>query len=90
MAAELETKLDLSSELIQGSGGIFEVQYNGMNIFSKKNTHRFPEDAEVSEIIRLLGKGIELPEAQSQAAKNIPEPPSFMEWFGKFFKGDSN
>ncbi len=87
MAAELEGKLGLTSELIQGSGGIFEVEYKGTNIFSKKAVNRFPEDVEVPEIIRLVDQGLDLKEAQAKAAENIPQPPSFMEWFGKFFKG---
>lgn len=88
MAAELEGKLGLTSELIQGSGGIFEVEYKGAKVFSKKMLNRFPEDVEVPEIIRLMDQGIDLKEAQAKAAEGIPEPPSFMEWFGKFFKGD--
>lgn len=87
MAAELEGKLGLSSDLIQGSGGIFEVEFHGANVFSKKSANRFPEDGEVPEIIRLIGEGVQLEEAQATAASGIATPPSFMEWFSKFFKG---
>jgi len=87
LAAELEGKLGVSSELIQGSGGIFEVEFGGTNVFSKKQLNRFPEDGEVPEIIRLLGEGLQITEAQAKAAEGIATPPSFMEWFGKFFKG---
>lgn len=88
MAAELEGKLGLSSELIQGSGGIFEVEYQGQNVFSKKMVNRFPEDSEVPMIITLLNQGVDLKEAQAQASQGIPHGPSFAEWLAKFFKGD--
>lgn len=88
MAAELEGKLGLSCELIQGSGGIFEVEYQGQNVFSKKMLNRFPEDTEVPMIIGLLDKGVDLKEAQGEAAKGIPHGPSFAEWLSKFFKRD--
>lgn len=38
-------------ELIEGSGGIFEVAKDGQLIFSKKQTGRFPE---LDEILRQL------------------------------------
>jgi selenoprotein W-related protein len=34
-------------ELIQGSGGIFDVKLDGKLIYSKKETGRFPEHHEV-------------------------------------------
>ena len=88
MAAELEEKLGAAAELIQGSGGIFEVEYKGKNVFSKKALNRFPEDGEVAEIVRLIGSGIALNEAQQKAAQCINQPPSFTEWFGRLFKKD--
>ena len=42
-------------ELIPGTGGIFEVEVNGQNIFSKEKTGRFPEENEVeSKLEKLL------------------------------------
>jgi selenoprotein W-related protein len=38
-------------ELIEGSGGVFEVANEGKMIFSKKQTGRFPE---LDEILRQL------------------------------------
>lgn len=38
-------------ELIEGSGGVFEVAKEGQLIFSKKQTGRFPE---LDEILRQL------------------------------------
>jgi selenoprotein W-related protein len=43
-------------ELIEGSGGVFEVKRDGRLIFSKKKTGRFPEP---DEVLRQLGGGIE-------------------------------
>jgi selT/selW/selH-like putative selenoprotein len=38
-------------ELIESSGGAFEVTKNGLLIFSKLKEHRFPEDAEILDLI---------------------------------------
>jgi len=37
----------VKSELIEGSGGIFDVEVDGRLIFSKHETNRFPEHAEI-------------------------------------------
>lgn len=47
LAATLKTKLGIKSELIEGSGGVFEVKVDGTLVFSKKKEGRFPEDAEI-------------------------------------------
>jgi selenoprotein W-related protein len=53
LKAELEGVIpDISVELIEGSGGVFEVVHDGNLIFSKKELRRFPEDG---EIVRLIG-----------------------------------
>ncbi len=41
-------------ELIPGTGGIFEVELNGQNIFSKEKTGRFPEENEVESKLEQL------------------------------------
>lgn len=47
---------DANIKLIEGDGGIFNVIFNGMLIYSKLNTkgERFPNDGEIS---RLIGRG---------------------------------
>jgi len=40
--------------LIPGSGGIFEVTYNGQLIYSKAQTGRFPNPNEVEEKLEAL------------------------------------
>ncbi|MCH7887366.1 MAG: Rdx family protein [Candidatus Marinimicrobia bacterium] len=47
LAAEIETKFDVKSELIASDKGVFEVVVNGENIFSKKQLGRFPENSEI-------------------------------------------
>jgi selT/selW/selH-like putative selenoprotein len=45
---------DATVELIQGSGGIFEVACDGKLIYSKKKTpeRRFPNDGEVTTLLQ--------------------------------------
>ena len=38
-------------EIIEGSGGVFDVTVDGKLIFSKKETDRFPEENEVYDLI---------------------------------------
>ena len=48
MKAEIEKQYpDAAVELIEGSGGVFEVVKDGQLIFSKKQTGRFPEPEEI-------------------------------------------
>lgn len=83
MAAELENAFGESTELIQSSGGVFEVERKGKLLFSKKQQNRFPEDDEVINIIKLVDAGTPLDQAQEEAGKNAKKPPSFGEWLGK-------
>jgi selenoprotein W-related protein len=80
LAAEIEGKLGERAELIQSSGGVFEVQYNGQLVFSKKALHRFPEDAEVISIVKQVDAGVPLDQAQKEAGKNARPAPSFIQW----------
>jgi len=41
-------------ELIESSGGVFEVVVNGDLVYSKKQTGAFPDEAELVEKIRKL------------------------------------
>jgi selenoprotein W-related protein len=40
------------SELIGSGGGVFEVEYEGKLVFSKKEQGRFPDPGEVVNIIK--------------------------------------
>ena len=84
MAAELENKLDESAKLFQSSGGVFEVEYKGQLIYSKKENGRFPEEGEVLRIVANLDQGMDLKSAQEEAAKGVPPLPNFFEWLSGF------
>ena len=51
LAAELESKLGIESELVASGGGVFEVTLDGRPVFSKKALGRFPDDGEVVGLI---------------------------------------
>lgn len=57
MAAELNEKLGTSAEIIESSGGVFEIEFNGKLIFSKKKLGRFPEDGEILRILKQFPGG---------------------------------
>ena len=44
--------MDVDSELIAGSGGVFEVSVDGKKVFSKKALGRFPAEGEIVGLIR--------------------------------------
>jgi len=44
--------LGLESQLVRGSGGIFEVSVDGEPIFSKKEEGRFPSEKEIVDKLR--------------------------------------
>jgi selT/selW/selH-like putative selenoprotein len=46
--------LGVDSDLVQGSGGIFVVSAGNKPIFSKKETGRFPTEAEIVEKLRSM------------------------------------
>ena len=53
LAAELKDSLDAQVELLSGERGDFEVVIDGELVFSKKSLSRFPEDGEITNLIRL-------------------------------------
>jgi selenoprotein W-related protein len=54
LAKVLEKKFGIAPELIKSSGGVFEVTVDGNLIFSKKKTHRFPDNQEIIDSIQEL------------------------------------
>jgi len=54
LAAEIEAKFDVKSELIASDKGVFEVVVNEENIFSKKQLGRFPENSEILDSLDSL------------------------------------
>jgi selenoprotein W-related protein len=51
LAAAIKKASGVDAKLIGGAGGIFDVQADGKVIFSKHETGRFPEDAEIIEVL---------------------------------------
>ena len=51
---ELMDNFGFSSELIESSGGVFEIRANGHLIFSKKELERFPNPGEIVQFIEDL------------------------------------
>lgn len=52
MAAEIKKQLGIDSQLVRGSGGIFEVTVDNERIFSKKDEGRFPSEKEIVDKLR--------------------------------------
>ena len=53
MADEIKEGFEGASvEIVEGSGGVFEVTVDGGLIYSKKDTGRFPETGEVVSAIK--------------------------------------
>ena len=51
MAAEIETATGVGSELIAGSGGIFDIEVDGDIVYRKSDTGRFPNEGEAAELV---------------------------------------
>ena len=47
MAAAIRKSRWLEAQLVQGRGGVFDVEVDGKLIYSKDKTHRFPTDDEI-------------------------------------------
>lgn len=56
LVAELKAKFGgVESELVEGAGGVFEVEVDGNLVFSKKQERRFPAYQEVPTAITMAG-----------------------------------
>ncbi|MCC6908439.1 MAG: Rdx family protein [Phycisphaerales bacterium] len=47
MADEIKNRFGAKAELIEGSGGVFDVTVNGKLIYSKHETGEFPDHAKL-------------------------------------------
>jgi selenoprotein W-related protein len=52
LADELKQALGVTSKLVAGSGGVFDVTVDGKRVFSKKETGRFPEPGEIAGMLK--------------------------------------
>lgn len=57
MADVLKKEYNVTPELIQGGGGIFDVVVDGKLLYSKHDTGRFPEHHEIIHAIDKLSGG---------------------------------
>jgi len=51
LAADITKKFGVEVNLIESSGGVFEVRKDGKLIFSKKKLGRFPDTKEIFELL---------------------------------------
>lgn len=47
MAEAIQEEFGVDSELIEGSGGVFDVHVDGKQVWNKQEAGRFPENNEV-------------------------------------------
>ena len=52
MAATIDREFGVQPQLIEGSGGVFDVKIDGQLIFSKHDQGRFPQHDEIVDLIR--------------------------------------
>ena len=53
LADKIKSELaDANVEIVEGSGGVFEVTFDGKLIYSKKETGEFPEENEILDILK--------------------------------------
>jgi len=56
LAAEIKKEFAIDSQLVRGSGGIFDVSVDNKRIFSKKEEGRFPSEKEIIDKLRGMQK----------------------------------
>jgi selT/selW/selH-like putative selenoprotein len=54
LAAEIKKQLGVDSQLVRGSGGIFDVTVDNKKIFSKDDQGRFPTEKEILDQLRVV------------------------------------
>jgi selT/selW/selH-like putative selenoprotein len=54
LAAEIKKQFGVDSQLVRGSGGIFDVHVDNKKIFSKKDVGRFPTEQEIVDQLRAM------------------------------------
>ena len=54
LAAKISTEIGVEPTLVKGVAGVFDVVVDGTVVFSKTAEKRFPQDAEIIEMLRKL------------------------------------
>ncbi len=92
-AVKLSEQLEKDSNeclLVPSEGGVFEVEDNGVLLFSKKTSERFPEEGEVQNIIKYIKDGQPLEEAQTNAAHEAGHSGGVLDWIYSLFRAPSH
>jgi len=48
----LGKRLGIKTEFVESSGEVFEVEYGGKLLFSKRHVGRFPTEGEIQDLIK--------------------------------------
>jgi len=56
LAAEIKKQMGIDSQVVRGSGGIFDVSVENKRIFSKHEEGRFPTEKEIIDKLRGMQK----------------------------------
>ena len=93
-AVKLSEQLEKDSSdgclLVPAEGGVFEVEDQGVLLFSKKTSDRFPEEGEVQAIIKNIKDGQPLDEAQTNAAHEAGHSGGVLDWIYSLFRAPSH
>jgi selenoprotein W-related protein len=57
LAEAIKAKFGVDSEMIEGSGGVFDIRVDGDLIYSKKETGEFPEHQLILDLLAKRGAG---------------------------------
>jgi selT/selW/selH-like putative selenoprotein len=56
LAAEIKKEIGIDSELVRGSGGVFNVTVDNRLIYSKHDTGEFPSEKAIVDQLKKLKK----------------------------------
>lgn len=90
LSEQLEKDTSDSCQLVPAEGGVFEVEDQGVLLFSKKNSDRFPEEGEVQSIVKYIKAGQPLEEAQTNAAHEAGHSGGVLDWIYSLFRAPSH
>jgi len=89
-AVQLSDQLEKDSSdqctLVPSEGGVFDIEDNGVLLFSKNNSGRFPEEGEVMTIIKKVKDGKTLEDAQTHAANDAGHSGGVLDWIYSLFR----
>jgi len=95
LAAELEDNLKAEVQISPSTGGVFEIEDQGVLIFSKKQLGRFPHEGEIMSIInkgvanKQPGDHVDASKAKETSPAKATQPQSVVGWLTNQLKGHS-